>query len=249
VLRPQARLGGTARGELDAECAADPKRTARSSVPSIPVLNAHSRVGSRVPWCWPLGWAASARPCSRGSWRRGQRGRTGTGGRWLRIWRSSWTPATITCARSGGRGRSRRRVPTLVGRAGSLHFPSARRQAARDGAQRTGTPGDGWGCRRAVCAGHGRTGGAGSGWAGSHWEIGLHTVRSSANAYPGSNPGPATTAPTSTDMVTIRTQPRNLPGRHSLIFLSRLRGVDVRVPEPRSCVLSCGSVQEAIGPR
>jgi len=38
----------------------------------------------------------------------------------------------------------------------SLHFPSAGRWAARDGAERAGTNGDGGGYRQAVCARHGR---------------------------------------------------------------------------------------------
>jgi hypothetical protein len=38
---------------------------------------------------------------------KGRGGRAGTGGRWLRIWRLSWTFAVITRVRSGGRGRSR----------------------------------------------------------------------------------------------------------------------------------------------
>ena len=38
----------------------------------------------------------------------------------------------------------------------SLHFRSARRQAARDGAEQAGTPSDDRGCQPAVCARHGR---------------------------------------------------------------------------------------------
>jgi hypothetical protein len=38
----------------------------------------------------------------------------------------------------------------------SLHFPSCRRHAARDGTQRAGTRGDRWGNRQLICAAHGR---------------------------------------------------------------------------------------------
>ena len=38
----------------------------------------------------------------------------------------------------------------------SLHFPSARRSAARDGPEGAGTPSDGRSCRPAVCARHER---------------------------------------------------------------------------------------------
>jgi hypothetical protein len=43
----------------------------------------------------------------------------------------------------------------------SLHFPSARRWAARDGAEQAGTPGDGGGCRQRVPAAYGRLSGVG----------------------------------------------------------------------------------------
>jgi len=49
----------------------------------------------------------------------------------------------------------------------SLLLPSARGQAARDGAQRAVTPSDGGSCRQAVCARHGQRselGGDGTGW-------------------------------------------------------------------------------------
>jgi hypothetical protein len=56
----------------------------------------------------------------------------------------------------------------------------------------------------------------------------LRPVKSPASAYPGSNPGPATSATTSADMVTIRARPRNPPGRLSLILPSRGRPADAR---------------------
>jgi hypothetical protein len=49
------------------------------------------------------------------------------------------------------------------------------------------------------------------------WGAAAATCKSPASAYPGSNPGPATSATTSADMVTIRTRPRNPPGPVSLV--------------------------------
>ncbi len=56
------------------------------------------------------------------------------------------------------------------------------------------------------------------------------SVKSPASAYPGSNPGPATSATTSADMVTARVRSRNLAGRVSLIFPSRGRDADAVPP-------------------
>jgi hypothetical protein len=54
--------------------------------------------------------------------------------------------------------------------------------------------------------------GTGRGWEGTYRELPLRPVKSPASAYPGSNPGPATSATTSADMVTIRARCRNPPG-------------------------------------
>jgi hypothetical protein len=61
---------------------------------------------------------------------------------------------------------------------------------------------------------------------GNRGEPPLRPVKSPASAYPGSNPGPATTAPTSADMVTIRPRPRNPAAPASLRFPSRGRPAD-----------------------
>jgi hypothetical protein len=75
-------------------------------------------------------------------------------------------------------------VPTPVG--GRFPPPSLRgRQAARDGAQRAGTPGDGWGCRRGRSCWSQPMVGVGWGWEGTYRETGLHTVKSLASLYEG----------------------------------------------------------------
>src|SRR5215213_4010999 len=86
---------------------------------------------------------------------------------------------TIAKATTGGAAMSlaRRAADAMIwGRSrpgpsqDSLHFRSARRQAARDSAERAGTPGDGRSWRQAVRARHGRSpgpGGDGGGLAGS----------------------------------------------------------------------------------
>jgi hypothetical protein len=68
--------------------------------------------------------------------------------------------------------------------------------------------------------------GARSGWEGTCGEPLVRPVKSPANAYPGSNPGPATSATTSADMVTVRRRPRNPPGRISLRCRSPRRFAD-----------------------
>jgi hypothetical protein len=68
--------------------------------------------------------------------------------------------------------------------------------------------------------------GTGKGCQGTCGEPNLRSVKSPANAYPGSNPGPATSATTSADMVTVRARSRNPPGRGSLRFRSAGRPAD-----------------------
>jgi hypothetical protein len=79
----------------------------------------------------------------------------------------------------GGEERHAVRSPLTRGWI-SLHFRSARRWAARDGAERAGTPGDGEGCRRVVCARHGRCSGPGGDGRGPAGEPVVRPVKSLA---------------------------------------------------------------------
>jgi hypothetical protein len=64
------------------------------------------------------------------------------------------------------------------------------------------------------------------GWDRTCGESAVRPVKSPASAYPGSNPGPATSATTSADMVTIPARRRNPPGPGSLYFRSPGRPAD-----------------------
>jgi hypothetical protein len=73
----------------------------------------------------------------------------------------------------------------------SLRLPSTRRQAARDRAERAGTPSDGRSCRPVVCARHERCSGTGRD-EGDPRVTGAATCKIAGIAYTGSNPVPAT---------------------------------------------------------
>ena len=75
----------------------------------------------------------------------------------------------------------------------SLHFPSARRWAARDEAMRLGTRSEGRGCRQADCARHRRLL-ASVGMGRDPRGGGRATCKIAGIAYTGSNPVPATLA-------------------------------------------------------
>ena len=103
------------------------------------------------------------------------------------------------------------RVP--VGRRLNFAPPSLHPTAGRAGRGATGGDHEG---RPKLAAGRLRTSrpmlGTGWGWDGTRGETVVRSVKSPASAYPGSNPGPATSATTSADMVTARPRSRNPTG-------------------------------------